>query len=55
MRIKLAPISKEKPAAIEKNAVTEEMSRMIIKGLKVYYSISRRQSRHCEADWTHLA
>jgi hypothetical protein len=39
--IKLAPTSREKPAAIEKNAVAEEMSRMVVGGLKAYYSISR--------------
>ena len=41
MRIKLAPTSREKPAAIEKNAAEEEMSRMMVGGLKAYYSISR--------------
>lgn len=41
MRIKLAPTSREKPAAIEKNAAEEEMSRMVVGGLKAYYSMSR--------------
>ena len=41
MCIKLAPTSREKPAAIEKNAVAEEMSRMVVGGLKAYYSMSR--------------
>ena len=41
MCIKLAPTSREKPAAIEKNAAEEEMSRMMAGGLKAYYSISR--------------
>jgi hypothetical protein len=37
----LAPITRETPAAIEKNAVAEEMSRMRGRGLEVHYSISR--------------
>ena len=41
MRIKLAPISILMPAAIEKNAVAEEMSRMGGRGLEAHYSISR--------------
>ena len=41
MRIKLAPTRREKPAAIEKNAADEEMSRMMVGGLKAYYSTSR--------------
>jgi hypothetical protein len=41
MRIKLAPTSREKPAAIEKNAAEEEMSRMVVGGLGAYYSINR--------------
>jgi len=41
VRIKLAPTSREKPAAIEKNAAEEEMSRMVVGGLKAYYSIGR--------------
>ena len=41
MRIKLAPTRREKPAAIEKNAAEEEMSRMMVGGLKAYYSIGR--------------
>ena len=41
MCIKLAPTRREKPAAIEKNAVAEEMSRMVVGGLKAYYSMSR--------------
>ena len=41
MRIKLAPTRREKPAAIEKNAAEEEMSRMVVGGLKAYYSTSR--------------
>ena len=41
MRIKLAPTRREKPAAIEKNAAEEEMSRMMAGGLKAYYSTGR--------------
>ena len=41
MRIKLAPTRREKPAAIEKNAAEEEMSRMVAGGLGAYYSINR--------------
>lgn len=41
MCIKLAPIIREKPAAIEKNAVAEEMSRMRGRGLGAHYRISR--------------
>ena len=41
MRIKLAPTRREKPAAIEKNAVAEEMSRMVVGGLRAYYSMGR--------------
>ena len=41
MCIKLAPTSREKPAAIEKNAAEEEMSRMRGRGLKAYYSMGR--------------
>lgn len=37
----LAPIIRETPAAIEKNAVTEEMSRMRGRGLETQYRISR--------------
>jgi hypothetical protein len=37
----LAPISILMPAAIEKNAVAEEMSRMRGRGLGAHYSISR--------------
>ena len=37
----LAPMIKETPAAIEKNAVAEEMSRMMGRGLGVHYRISR--------------
>ena len=37
----LAPISILMPAAIEKNAAEEEMSRMVVGGLKAYYSTSR--------------
>jgi hypothetical protein len=37
----LAPIIRETPAAIEKNAVAEEMSRMGKKDLETHYSISR--------------
>ena len=37
----LAPIIRETPAAIEKNAVAEEMSRMRGRGLGAHYSISR--------------
>jgi hypothetical protein len=39
--IKLAPTRREKPAAIEKNAVAEEMSRMVVGGLRTRYCISR--------------
>jgi hypothetical protein len=41
VRIKLAPTSREKPAAIEKNAAEEEKSRMMVGGLKAYYSTGR--------------
>jgi len=41
VRIKLAPTRREKPAAIEKNAVAEEMSRMVVGGLRAYYSMGR--------------
>ena len=41
MCIKLAPTRREKPAAIEKNAVAEEMSRMVAGGLGTQYCISR--------------
>ena len=41
MCIKLAPTRREKPAAIEKNAAAEEMSRMRGRGLKAYYNTSR--------------
>ena len=41
MRIKLAPTSREKPAAIEKNAADEEMSRMVVGGLRTQYCIGR--------------
>ena len=41
MRIKLAPTRREKPAAIEKNAAEEEMSRMVAGGLGAYYSMGR--------------
>ena len=41
MLIKLAPMIREKPAAIEKNAVAEGMSRMRGRGLEAHYSISR--------------
>jgi hypothetical protein len=41
VRIKLAPTRREKPAAIEKNAAEEEMSRMVAGGLGAYYSINR--------------
>jgi hypothetical protein len=37
----LAPISILMPAAIEKNAVAEEMSRMTGRGLDAHYSTSR--------------
>ena len=37
----LAPMIRETPAAIEKNAVAEEMSRMMGRGLKAHYSTSR--------------
>ena len=41
MRIKLAPTSREKPAAIEKNAAEEEMSRMVVGGLRTQYCTGR--------------
>ena len=41
MLIMLAPITRETPAAIEKNAVAEEMSRMRGRGLEAHYSTSR--------------
>ena len=41
MRIKLAPTRREKPAAIEKNAVAAEKSRMMVGGLRAYYSMGR--------------
>ena len=41
MRIKLAPTRREKPAAIEKNAAEEEMSRMVAGGLRTQYLIGR--------------
>jgi hypothetical protein len=41
VRIKLAPTSREKPAAIEKNAAEEEMSRMVAGGLRTQYLIGR--------------
>ena len=37
----LAPMIRETPVAIEKNAVAEEMSRMGGRGLEVHYSTSR--------------
>jgi hypothetical protein len=37
----LAPIIKETPAAIEKNAVAEGMSRMRGRGLEAHYSTSQ--------------
>ena len=37
----LAPISILMPAAIEKNAVAEEMSRMRVRGLEAHYNTSR--------------
>lgn len=37
----LAPMIMETPAAIEKNAVAEEMSRMVGRGLGAHYSTSR--------------
>ena len=41
MLIKLAPTRREKPAAIEKNAADEEMSRMVVGGLRTQYLIGR--------------
>ena len=41
MRIKLAPTRREKPAAIEKNAAEEEMSRMVVGGLRTQYCTGR--------------
>jgi len=37
----LAPITRETPAAIEKNAVAEEMSRMRGRGLEAHYRMGR--------------
>jgi hypothetical protein len=37
----LAPMIRETPAAIEKNAVAEEMSRMRGRGLEAHYSMSQ--------------
>jgi hypothetical protein len=44
----LAPMIRETPAAIEKNAVAEEMSRMMGRGLEAHYSMSRtlQQARY---------
>ena len=39
--IMLAPMIRETPAAIEKNAVAEEMSRMMGRGLRAHYSTGR--------------
>jgi len=41
MLIILAPMIREKPVAIEKNAVAEEMSRMVRMGSEAHYSTSR--------------
>ena len=41
MLITLAPMTREKPAAIEKNAIREEKSRMGRRGLEAHYRISR--------------
>jgi len=41
MLIMLAPMIIETPAAIEKNAVAEEMSRMMGRGLGAHYNTSR--------------
>ena len=41
MLIMLAPMIMETPAAIEKNAKREEMSRMRGRGLEVHYSTNR--------------
>jgi hypothetical protein len=37
----LAPMIRETPAAIEKNAIREEKSRMVGRGLGAHYSTSR--------------
>jgi hypothetical protein len=41
----LAPIIMETPAAIEKNAVAEGMSRMMGRKLKAHYSMGRALSK----------
>ena len=54
----LAPIIRETPAAIEKNAVAEEMSRMRGRGLGAHYSISRTSQGERNSplqDWPDLA
>jgi hypothetical protein len=37
----LAPMIRKTPAAIEKNAATEEMSRMRGRGLEAHYNMGR--------------
>ena len=50
MCIKLAPISMLMPAAIEKNAVAEEKSRMKGRGLEAHYSTIRV----CQVSQAHI-
>ena len=50
MRIKLAPTSREKPAAIEKNAAEEEMSRMVAGGFRSILQHQPDPSSLYEAD-----
>ena len=52
MRIKLAPTSREKPAAIEKNAAEEEMSRMVAGGFRSILQHQPDPSSLYEADRT---
>ena len=57
MRIKLAPMRREKPAAIEKNAAEEEMSRMVVGGLRTQYRTNRTSRKNCHfslQDWPGL-
>ena len=54
----LAPMIRETPAAIEKNAVAEGMSRMIGRGLEAHYSTSRALQGERNSplqDWLDLA
>jgi hypothetical protein len=41
MRIKLAPMSRLIPQEMAKNGTAAEKSRMVVGGLKAYYSIGR--------------